>query len=124
MPAHRARLARAARARGDDEILCAVANGIDEPGHQIAAIRAVAVHEDDYSAVRRRGGGPRGAGAPVTAVLRQNHPSSGRARQIDRSVAAAAIDDDDLPGQIARDLSHDVGDRLLLVQNRNDDRDG
>ena len=69
MPAHRARLALAARARGDDEIVFAAADRIDEPRHQIAAIGAVTIHEHDDAAFGRGGGGSGGA-CPAIAASR------------------------------------------------------
>ena len=122
MPAHRTRLPLPARARGDDEIVFAASDRVDQSRDQIAAIGAVAVHEDDDAAFRRRGGGTRRAGAAIAPAAhgderarRRRRPPLGvpsllppsatmisRTRSRGISVTTAAID-------------------LRLVQRRDDD---
>jgi hypothetical protein len=123
MPAHGAGLALATRPRGDHEVELAAQDRADEPLHEIAAIGAVAVHEDHDAALRRGRGAAGGASPAVAAFLRHEHARARGLRHGGRAVAAAAIDHDDLAHEATRDLRHDGRDRVRLVQHRNDDGD-
>ncbi len=121
MPRHRPRLAFAASAGGDDEVVFALPYRLDDTSDQIAAIGAVAVHEHDDPAIDRC---PRAAGETsptVTLLARDNDPRPGSRRDLRRTVAAAAIHDDDFGRHVVRDLTDDPGDRRGLVQHRDDD---
>jgi hypothetical protein len=56
-------------------------------------------------------------------LARDNHPRSDSRRDLRRTVAAAAVDDDDFAHHVARDFADDRGDRRTLVQHRDDDGD-
>jgi hypothetical protein len=71
--------------------------------------------------IRRRAAGE--TSPTVTVLARYNHPRSGNRRDLRRTVAAAAVDDDDFAHHVARDFADDRGDRRTLVQHRDDDAD-
>ncbi len=89
--------------------------------HKVAAIGAVAVHEDDdvaFGRIRRRRAG--GAGAAIAAALRLDDAPTRGPRYRWRAVVAAAVDDHDLAGERSRDLRDHGADRLRFVERRND----
>jgi hypothetical protein len=124
VPAHRPGLTFAAGARGDDKIVFAASDRIDQQPHQIATICTVAIHKDDDSALRSGGGDPCRASAAIASRTHGNNPRPGRSGYRRRAVAAAAVDNDDLTRQISRDLAQNILYRLRFIDCRDHDRDG
>ncbi len=124
MPAHGAGFAPTAGARGDDEIMAAAADRIDEQRHQIAAVGAVAVDEDNDPGLRRRGRDPRRTGPAIAPAADGDDTGADGGSDRRRAVLAAAVDDDDFLRQFARDLGYDGCDRLRFVEGRDDNGDG
>src|SRR6202044_2084045 len=102
VPSHAARLAHAAGTRGDDEVVTAGANRRDQCRDGGWIVGAVAVHEDDYVAGKRRLGAFE-AGKAIAAADR-DHLGAGAARYLLGAVAAAAIGHDDAAHDLARNL--------------------
>ena len=117
---HAARLALAARARGDDEIASAGANRRDHRRDGGRIVGAVAVHEDDDIGA---GGGLRaGEAGKAIAAADRNHLGARGARAFRRAVARSAVRHDDAADDVARQFGDDRADRLRFVEGRNDDR--
>ncbi len=121
MAAHAARFALSPRARADDEIVTAGANGSDHVFDECRIVGAVAVHEnDDIGIIGRLRAGEAGA---AVAIADADHLGAGAARDVGRAVAAAAIGDDDPVDDVARQGGHDAANRRGFVEGRNDDGD-
>ena len=119
MRGHAARLAFAARARGDDKIVVAGADRLDQRRNCGRIVGAVAVHEhDDVGAIGRlRTGKARKSVAAADA----DHVRARRAGALLGAVGAAAIGDDHPVDHLARQFGDDGGDRFRFVECRNDD---
>ena len=116
MPGHAARLALAAGARGDDEVVRAGADRRDQRRDGGRIVGAVAVHEDDDVAGMRRLRAVE-AGQAIAAADR-DHLGAGATRYLRGAVAAAAVDHDDAADDIARNLGDHGGDRFRFVEGR------
>jgi hypothetical protein len=121
VPGHAARLARAAGARSNDEVIGAGADRRDQARDGGRIVGAVAVHEDDDVAGKRCLRAFE-TGQAIAATDRDD--LGARATCFLRSaVAAAAIGHDDASDDVARDLRDDGRDRFRFVECGNDDDD-
>ena len=96
-------------------------NWIDKLIHKLGAIAPVAVEEYDDVAFRPQRRHSGGARTTVSAMGFDDARAS-LARAFRGSICAAVIDHDDV-GQdfCGHDFTHDPGNRLFLVERRNDD---
>ena len=121
MPGHAARLALAAGARGDDEVVRAGADRCDQCRNGGRIVGAVAVHEDhDIAGIGRLRAFE--AGQAIAAIDR-DHLGAGSARYLRGTVAAATVGHDDAANDIARNFGDHGRDRFRFVERGNDDDD-
>ncbi len=99
---HAARLAFSARARADHKILFAPPDRVDQLGHELGTIAAVAVQENNEIALGRQRANSSGAGAAVTGCWFRDDFSARGEGALSRPIAAAIIHDDDFAGQTSR----------------------
>src|SRR5262249_52331325 len=114
MPGDASRLALAAGARSDHEVVAAGADRPGPPGDPFRIVGAAAVHEhDDVGALGRHR--RRKAGSAITAPG-IDYVRAGGAGPLRGGVAAAAVRHDDTGDDRAREAAHHVRDRLLLIE--------
>ena len=122
MASDAARFALSASARADDEVVTAGAQSGDHVFDECRIIGAVAIHEDDdvgiVSGLRAH------EARPAIATAGIEYLGAGAPCNVGRTVAAAAVGDDDPADEVARYRGHDVADRGGFVVGRDDDGDG
>jgi hypothetical protein len=86
-------------------------------------VAAIAIEKHYDVTVRRNCASARRARSPVTA--RRNYDArAGFTRALGCAICAAVINDNHFAGHAGRKtFTHDAGDRFLLVQRRDDNRD-
>jgi hypothetical protein len=119
---HAARLALAARARTDHEIVFSTNDWIDELIYELRAIAAVPVEKNDDIAFRAKSANTGSAGASIPALWLGDHARARGARAFGGLISAAIIDNDDVARNVCgSDRSDYICDRFLFVEGWNND---
>jgi hypothetical protein len=113
-----------ANARADDEVVGTVGNRREQCRDESGAVAAVAVQKDDHVAIGtgRSDTGPAGPAITSARLGYDARAGGGCARR--GTIGAAVVNDDDFIDRLRTHLTHDVADRIFLVQRRDDDRNG
>ncbi len=122
MKIHAALLSLPTRARRDHKIMCSFGYRLDQLAHDFGVIAAVAVEEHDNLATWRNCPKTRAKGAAIATVGFVNDARAGGARHFRRAVGAAIIDDDNFVGDVPRNGTNHLSNRILLVQRGYDHR--
>jgi hypothetical protein len=95
----------------------------DEPVHELGAVTAITVKENDDRALRRKRLDARPARGSVSAFRFAHYSCPGGFRANRRGIGATVVHHDDLSGERAWNGRNHTGNRLLLVEGRDNDRD-
>src|SRR4029450_12171458 len=120
---HAARLALAAGSRANHEIICPTCHGFDNLIHERGPVAAVAIEKNHNVAFGRKRTNTGGARVSVSA-RRGHHARAYFMSAFSSPIRTAVINDNDLVRQTCREaFAHDAGDRFLLIQRGDNDRD-
>src|SRR5258708_35059585 len=94
----------------------------EQPGYELRPVAAIAVEKHEDVAIVSRPGAGR-TGPAIAALALHDDARAGGTGALDSAVRAAAVGNDDLVDDSARDGADDLADRLLLVEGRDDHGD-
>jgi hypothetical protein len=119
---HAARFAFPASARSDDEIVFPGNDWLDQVQHEFRAVAAVAIEKNNDATFGWKGPYTGGASPPIPGKWFDDDARTGFTGSRRGLIGTAVINHNNFAGYTGRgNGANDIGNRLLLVQRRNDD---